>query len=100
MTHFIDDNFGSTEAEVAVDIVGSKIVEAEDGMQNVLGMVLHESPRDQIFAYQPVAHCNDKRQHQQVASATATATAQASAVDMALHSNSFVGFGGNDLGNH
>ena len=49
MTHFVDDKFDGTEVEVAVDIVDSKIVEAEYDMQNVLDMVLHESPRDCIL---------------------------------------------------
>ena len=60
---FIDDNVGGTEVEVAVDVIESEIAGTEDGMQSVLDMVLHESPRDQNFAYQPVAYCNRKRQH-------------------------------------
>ena len=80
--HFTNEHFGGMEVEVAVDVVEQNIAETEDDMQSILDMVLRESPRDQKFAYQPVAYCNDKRQHQPIALATATATAQASAVAM------------------
>ena len=87
--HFTGDSSDDTEVEV-------KVVEAEHDMQMFLDMVLHESPRDQDFAYEPVADCKDERQHQQAA----TATAQASALAMALHHNTFVGLSGSSLGNH
>ena len=58
----------------------------------------HESPRDQNF----VGSSDEHKPATASAVASASATAQASAVAMALHtihSNSFVGFRGSDLGN-